>query len=80
MKQKVGTILESELMRAVKRQAAAEGRSISDLIQDAVGQYLRARSASPKERKIAFQTFCESPMKITKGQLRQVLDEDLWNL
>jgi ribbon-helix-helix CopG family protein len=80
MKEKVGTVLESELMRAVKRQAAAEGRSISDLIQEAVSQYLRAQAASPRERRLAFQIFCEKPIKISKSQLRQVLDEDPWNL
>jgi hypothetical protein len=42
MKQKVGTLLEENLLRRAKRHAADEGRSLSDLIQDALEKYLTA--------------------------------------
>jgi len=80
MKQKIGTLIEEDIMRLAKRKAAEEGRPLSDLIQDALEQYLRKGSATPKERKMAFHLFCERPMKIPAEQLRYVLEEDMWDL
>ena len=42
MKQKVGTLLEADVLRRAKRRAADEGRPLGDLIQDAVEKYLTA--------------------------------------
>jgi hypothetical protein len=80
MKKKIGTLIEESTMRLAKRKAAEEGRSLSDVIQDALVQYLRKEAATPKERKMAFHLFCERPMKITPKQLRYVLEEDTWDL
>ena len=79
MKQKIGTQIEEEIMKLVKRKAAEEGRSISDLIQDALVQYLSTGAASPKEREMAYQLFCERPLKLNPEQFRQVLEEDMWD-
>jgi hypothetical protein len=79
MKKKIGTVIEEKTMRLAKRKAAEEGRSLSDIIQDALVQYLRKEAATPKERKIAFRLFCERPMKIPPEQLRYVLEEDMWD-
>jgi len=80
MKRKVGTLLEDEVMRAAKRQAAVEKRSLSDLIQDAIRQYLRRQPATSTERRMAYQVFCDQPMRVSKRQLRQMLEENLWDL
>lgn len=80
MKQKIGTLIEEEVMKLAKRRAAEEGRPLSDVIQDALVQYLRNEAASPKERKMAYHLFCERPMKLTPEQLRHVLEEDMWEL
>lgn len=80
MKQKIGTLIEEDIMRLAKRRAAEEGRPLSDLIQDALEQYLKKDAATPKERKMAFHLFCERPMKIPAEQLRYVLEEDMWDL
>jgi hypothetical protein len=80
MKQKVGTLIEEEIMKLAKRRAAEEGRPLSDVIQDALVRYLRKEAASPKERKMAYHLFCERPMKLTPEQLRNVLEEDMWEL
>ena len=42
MKQKIGTLIEEDIMRLAKRRAAEEGRSLSSLIQDAIVRYLHA--------------------------------------
>ena len=80
MKKKIGTLIEENTMRLAKRKAAEEGRSLSEVIQDALVQYLRKEAATPKERKMAFQLFCERPMKIPPEQIRYVLKEDMWDL
>ena len=67
MKQKIGTLIEEDIMRLAKRRAVEEGRPLSDLIQDALVQYLRKEAATPKERKMAYQLFCERPMKIPRS-------------
>jgi hypothetical protein len=80
MKKKVGTLIEEKTMRLAKRKAAEEGRPLSDLIHDALQEYLRKGGATPKERKAALGFFCERPMRIPPEQLRYVLEEDMWDL
>lgn len=80
MKQKIGTLIEEDIMRLAKRRAAEEGRPLNDLIQDAIVHYLQKEAATPKERKMAYHLFCERPMKIPPEQLRHVLEEDMWDL
>ena len=79
MKQKVGTLIEEEIMRLAKRRAAEEGRPLSDVIQDALVQYLSAGAANAKERDMAYQLFCGRPLKLKPEQFHQVLDEDMWD-
>ncbi len=80
MKQKVGTLLEKEVLRRAKRRAADEGRPLSDLIQDALESYLSDKSVEPAMREAAYQLYCERPMKLTPSQLKSVLEEDAWDL
>ncbi len=80
MKLKIGTLIEEDIMRLAKRRAADEGRPLSDLIQDALVQYLSPGVANSKERDIAYHVFCERPFKLQPEQFRQVLDEDVWGL
>ena len=79
MKQKIGAVIEEEIVRLAKRRAAKEDRPLSALIQDALLQYLRKDTTTPKERKVAFHLFCGRPMKIPQDQLRYVLHEDMWD-
>ncbi len=80
MKRKVGTLLEEEVIRRAKRQAAQEGRPFSDLIQDALENYLSSRIPEPARRDAAYQLFCGSPMRLSAKQFQAVLEEDVWNL
>ena len=80
MKKKIGTLIDQKIMRLAKRRAAEEGRPLSDLIQDALVQYLSPDAATAKEREIAFHMFCERPLKLTLEQFRQVIEEDAWDL
>ena len=79
MKQKIGTILEDEIIRRAKRCAMEEGRPLSDLIQDALESYLTSRTPEPGTRESALHLFCEQPLRLAPEQLRAVLREDAWN-
>jgi len=80
MKQKIGTLIEEDIMRLAKRRAAEEGRPLSDLIQEALVQYLSPGVGSVKERELAYHVFCERPLKLRPEQFRQVLEEDAWDV
>lgn len=80
MKQKVGTLIEEDVLRRAKRRAAGEGRPLSDLIQDALESYLTDRMVEPAKREAAYQLYCERPLKLSTEQLKAVLEEDAWDL
>jgi hypothetical protein len=80
MKQKVGTLIEEDVLRRAKRRAADEGRPLSDLIQDALESYLSTKAVEPVKREAAYQLFCERPMKLAPEQFKTVLEEDVWDL
>lgn len=79
VKQKIGTLIEQETIRLAKRRAAEEGRPLSDLIQEALVQYLSAGRTSDRQRELAYHLFCEQPIKLSRDQFQQVLDEDSWD-
>jgi hypothetical protein len=79
MKDKISVRLDAEILRLAKRKAAEEDRSLSDLVRDALAKYLSRDAATPEERQKAFQLFCEQPMRLSGGQLRRVLQEDVWD-
>ena len=80
MKKKVGILLDEKIIRHAKRQAAEEGRPLSDVIQDALASYLSDKGLDPKKREKAYQPFCERPIRISKDQFKEILEEDAWNL
>ena len=80
MKKKIGTLIEEEVIRLVKHKAADEGRPLSDLIQDALVSYLSKTVPKPREREAAYRTFCEHPIRISKGQFQEILEEDAWDI
>ena len=80
MKQKIGTVLEEDVLRRAKRRAADESRPLSDVIQDALERYLSQGVPQPARRDAAYQLFCERPMLLAPEQLKTVLEHDSWNL
>ena len=79
MKQKVGTILERDLVKRAKQLAAKEGRPFSDLLQDALESYLSSRAPQPEQREAAYHLFCERPIRLTEEQFKNVLEGDAWD-
>lgn len=80
MKQKIGTVLEEDILRRAKRRAADESRPLSDVIQDALERYLSEGVPQPARRDAAYQLFCERPMLLAPEQLKTVLEHDSWDL
>ena len=79
MKRKVGTLIEEEVIKLAKHRALEEGRPLSDVIQDALVTYLSNRMPDPKKRESAYQLFCERPMRLSRKQFREILEEDSWD-
>lgn len=79
MKQKIGTVIEEEVIRLAKRRAIEENRPLSDLIQDALVSYLGGKAPAVRDREAAYDLFCQQPMKISREQLSEILEEDAWD-
>ena len=80
MKRKVGTLIEEEVLKLAKHRAFEESRPLSDVIQDSIVLYLSNKVPSPQKRENAYQLFCERPMRISKKQFQEILEEDVWDL
>lgn len=79
MKRKVGTLIEQDLLGRAKRRAADEGRPLSDLLHQALEGYLATAVQEPGRAEAAYRAFCESPIGLTRAQLRAVLEQDAWS-
>lgn len=77
MKQKVGTLLEEDLVKEVRRVAAEDGRRISDVISDALIGYLAERRPDQQRAMRAYRVFCESPMPMEPADLQLIVDDDM---
>ena len=80
MKQKISTVIDAEILRVAKQRAAEERRPLNELVREALMKYLGENAATPEERKMAYQLFCERPMKIPPQALRYVIEDDMFNL
>jgi hypothetical protein len=76
MKKRLSILIGEEVIGRAKRLAVKEGRPLSDVIQDALLVYLNREGPDPQKRKNAYQVFCEQPMRITKQQLKTILEVD----
>ena len=77
MKQKVGTLLEEDLVKEVRRVAAEDGRRMSDVISDALIGYLAERRPDQQRAMRAYRVFCESPMPMEPADLQLIVDDDM---
>lgn len=79
MKVKVGTQLEDEVYRELKVVAAREKRRISDLIQEALADYLHRSRGSRRGRSGLARLLEREPLKVTEEQFREVLELDYFD-
>jgi metal-responsive CopG/Arc/MetJ family transcriptional regulator len=76
MKKKIGIRIEEDLIRQANRLAIKESRSLSDVIQKALVFYLKTETPDPIKRLKAYKLFCERPMRISKNQLKKIMEAD----
>lgn len=76
---KIGTILDADVVRQLKERALCEGKTISDVVQEAVISYNRIETAKIEQRKEAAKRLCSSPFNISTEQLKSDLEEDYYD-
>ncbi|MBZ0178635.1 MAG: hypothetical protein K8F36_05025 [Melioribacteraceae bacterium] len=77
-KEKIGTILEKDVIKKIKKIAFDEGRGIGDIIQDAILNYEKTDKSSISMRKEAVNRFCSKPFNISKKEAEKLLKEDYY--
>lgn len=77
-KEKVGTILDKEVVRIIKERALKEGRTISDIIQDAILKYSDADVVKLEIRRKAVKNFCSRPFNLKTSELNELMNEDYY--
>ena len=79
MKIKIGTQIEDEVYQDLKIAAAREKRAISEIIQNAVTDYLQRKRRKAPHRS-GLLRFLESPaFKITDEQFRETMEADFYD-
>jgi hypothetical protein len=77
-KEKVGTILDRKVMLKIKERSAREGRTISDIIQDALIKYNEIDLAKTELRRAAVNRFCSRPFNLDTSDINELLKEDIY--
>ncbi len=75
-KEKIGTILDKEIVKKIKHLSVAEGRTISEIIQEAVIHYESTIPVRSELRKEAVERFCSQPFNLKPGDIEDLLTED----
>lgn len=75
-KEKFGTILDKDVVKTIKQLSADEGRTISDIIQDAVILYKESNPLNYELRVSSVNRFCSRPFHISDSELHDVLMEN----
>lgn len=78
-KTKIGTILDKEILLKVKERSLKEGRTISDIIHDALLQYNENDVIKTELREEAVIRFCSKPFHIKVNEINKLLSEDYFN-
>jgi hypothetical protein len=68
-KEKIGTILNKMVVKKLRDHSSKEGRSISDIVQDAVARYIQAEGGNRDIRLQAASRFCSRPFNLTRTEL-----------
>lgn len=79
MKQKIGTVLDRNVLLRAKLHATERGQALSQVIQDALEQYLAQGSPAPTRREAAYELFCNQPIRLAPRQFKALLEHDAWN-
>jgi len=78
-KEKVGTILDKNIVKKIKDRSHKEGRSISEIIQDAILKYDELEPTKLELRKAAISRFCSKPFNLTLNDIEELLTKDYYD-
>jgi len=76
---KVGTILDEDVVKILKERAYREGKTISDVVKEAVISYNRTEPVRAKLRAEAAKRLISSPFGVSIEQLNQDIEEDYYD-
>ena len=71
MKKKIGTALESKILREAKVFAARTDRALADVIQEALARYL-TRDAECRDALRAAEKFCSHGTSLSLEEIREI--------
>jgi hypothetical protein len=77
-KEKVGTILDKNIVKKIKDRSHKEGRSMSEIIQDAILKYEEIVPARLELRNAAVSRFCSKPFNLNLNDMEELLIEDYY--
>ena len=75
-KVRVGIMLDRDLLLRIKRLATREGRTISDIIQDALNKYMNTDSLKSDLCIAAVNRFCSKPFNLNTREINEILNEE----
>ena len=76
MKVNIRTELDEEIVQRLKIHAAREGKSMDEIIYDALIQYFRQQRYKKDARRAAVDRLCSQPFSLDQQQVDGMLDED----
>ena len=77
-KEKIGTILDKSIVKKIKDRSHKEGRSISEIIQDAILKYDELEPTKLELRKAAVSRFCSKPFNLSSDEMEKLLNKDYY--
>ncbi len=79
-KEKLGTILDKNVVRLIKERSYREGRTISEIIQDAIIRYDETGPTKLGLKLDAVKRFCSKPFNVSRFELDEILEEDYFEV
>lgn len=79
-KEKVGTVLDRDIIRKIKERSAREGRTISDIIQEVLVRFNDTDTTKSEMRKAAVKHFCSKPYNLNLREINELLAKDIYEL
>ncbi len=74
MKKKIGTVLDEGLVLKAKKVALTKRQTFSQILEDALRNYLTEIEQREKDKKVALTT--KGAMKVSKRVLKQIMEEE----
>jgi len=75
-KEKIGTILDKDIIKIIKDRSKKEEKTIGEIIEDAVLLYNKEDPIKQELRIAAVNRFCSRPFSIKYAELEEILSED----